>query len=56
MLKSFKTINLSIIRSGGALQVAVSFLLELTNEDITKFNFLVTKEIYEELKPLISNF
>lgn len=56
MLKSIKTINLSNIRSGGALQVAVSFLLELTNEDIKKFNFLVTKEIYEELKPLNFKF
>ena len=56
MLKSFKTINLSNIRSGGALQVAISFLLELKNEDISKFNFLVTKEIYEELKQLNFRF
>ena len=52
MLKSVKTINLSNIRSGGALQVAISFLLELKNEDISKFNFLVTKEIFKELKLL----
>ena len=56
MLKSFKTINLSNIRSGGALQVAISFLLELKNEDISKYNFLVTKEIYEELKQLNYRF
>jgi len=56
MLKSFKTINLSNIRSGGALQVAISFLLELKNEDISEYNFLVTKEIYEELKQLNYRF
>ena len=52
MLKSVKTINLSNIRSGGALQVAISFLLELKDEDLDKFNLLVSSEIFEELRSL----
>ncbi|MEN8858291.1 MAG: glycosyltransferase [Flavobacteriaceae bacterium] len=52
MLKNLKTINLSNIRSGGAKQVAISFLLELKDEDFDEFNLLVSSEIYEELKTL----
>ena len=50
---NYKTlINLSNIRIGGAKQVAMSFLLELNEKDISKYNFLVSKEIFEELKLL----
>lgn len=46
------TLNFSNIKIGGAKQVAISFLLELKDEDFDKFNLLVSSEIYEELKTL----
>ena len=50
------TLNFSNIRLGGAKQVAISFLLELTNKDIDRFSILVSKEIFEELKSINYEF
>lgn len=47
-----KTLNFSNIRVGGAKQVAISFLLELSSKDLEIFNIIVSKEIYDELKSL----
>ena len=51
-----KTLNFSNIRAGGAKQVAISFLLELKYKDIEKYNIIVSKEIYFELKSLNYEF
>jgi len=51
-----KTLNFSNIRSGGAKQVAISFLLELNYKDIEIFNIIVSKEIYDELESLNYEF
>ncbi len=48
------TLNLSNIKSGGALQVALSFLLELNESYFHKNDILVSHEIYNELE--IINF
>lgn len=37
---------------GGAKQVAVSFLLELTNKNIERFNIFVSKEILNSITDL----
>ncbi len=44
------TLNFSNIRSGGAKQVALSFLMEINIEQINNYNILVSQEIYEELE------
>jgi glycosyltransferase involved in cell wall biosynthesis len=50
------TLNFSNIRIGGAKQVAISFLLELSDKDIKSYNILVSREIYDELKSLNFRF
>ena len=44
------TLNFSNIKSGGAKQVALSFLMEINIDQINNFNILVSQEIYEELE------
>lgn len=43
------TLNFSNLKIGGAKQVALSFLLELQENELDKFNILVSKELYDEL-------
>ena len=54
-MKDF-TLNFSNIKIGGAKQVAISFLLELNETEIEKYNILVTNEIFDELKSLKFKF
>ena len=50
------TLNFSNIKTGGAKQVALSFLVELKKKDIDKFNILVTKEVNDELASINFKF
>ncbi|MDA9233570.1 hypothetical protein N9O78_03250, partial [Flavobacteriaceae bacterium] len=50
MQKKYKAINLSNVRSGGALQVALSFLLDIENYDLKEFDIIISAELKEELK------
>jgi len=49
MLKNIIILNFSNIKLGGALQVALSFLMELNENEINRFKIIVSQEIFDEL-------